>query len=170
MASQFRDTQFGHVVRLLSKRKLFRYPDEIDPSLWKKSLRQDGLPKPAGSEDSRQIGTLKTEKDRPNDDGESNLSHGPPDPQPSQDAIIGHEKDIFFVDWYSPDDPEVGHCYAYTLSRVMDCADLDCRIPKTGRVAGSSLSPCRYVFSTSPFTWEAQYTSLASLRSCVILA
>ncbi|KAK5164252.1 uncharacterized protein LTR77_009946 [Saxophila tyrrhenica] len=35
MATQLRDTQLGLVVRLLSGRRLFAYPDQLDGSLWK---------------------------------------------------------------------------------------------------------------------------------------
>ncbi|KAF4622684.1 hypothetical protein G7Y89_g14345 [Cudoniella acicularis] len=41
MTTQFRDTKFGHLARFLSRNKLFQYPDEIDPSLWKMPLQQN---------------------------------------------------------------------------------------------------------------------------------
>lgn len=34
MAELFRDTPFGHLVRLLSRGKLFKFPEEADPSIW----------------------------------------------------------------------------------------------------------------------------------------
>lgn len=35
---------FGRLVRLLSSGEAFQYPDEIDPSLWKKAVQQDITP------------------------------------------------------------------------------------------------------------------------------
>ena len=36
MSDNFRDTVFGQLVRLLSKKKLLKFPDEIDQNLWEK--------------------------------------------------------------------------------------------------------------------------------------
>jgi len=44
MSSLLRDTQVGHLLRFISSNKLLRYPDEIDPSLRKKSLQKDTNP------------------------------------------------------------------------------------------------------------------------------
>lgn len=35
MADLFRETTFGHLVRLVTKKKYFQYQEEIDPSLYK---------------------------------------------------------------------------------------------------------------------------------------
>jgi hypothetical protein len=42
MKGQLRDTVFGHTVRLLSSNQLFRFPDEVDPDIWKHCLQKDG--------------------------------------------------------------------------------------------------------------------------------
>ena len=34
-----RDTAFGHLVRLFSRKKLLKYPDENYSALWKQSLQ-----------------------------------------------------------------------------------------------------------------------------------
>jgi DHA1 family multidrug resistance protein-like MFS transporter len=36
-----RDTSFGQVVRLITKGKFFAYPEEKDPSLWKKFVNEE---------------------------------------------------------------------------------------------------------------------------------
>ena len=38
MTARLRDTAFGQMARLLSGKGLFRYPDEIDLSLWARSI------------------------------------------------------------------------------------------------------------------------------------
>jgi DHA1 family multidrug resistance protein-like MFS transporter len=96
MATQFRDTQFGHFVRFLSNDNLFRYPDEIDPLLWKKRIstkseEQSGeIEKPGRSDDSNDTA--------PND---LNLQG------PNVDRIVEDGEDIYLVDWSGTDDPEV---------------------------------------------------------------
>lgn len=95
MTTQFRDTQFGHLVRFLSGNKLFRYPDEIDPSLWKRSLQQDT----SSTSTQSQERPNPSEKDSDTQDGDFrdlNSKH-----------VVEDGKDIHLVDWYGPDDPEV---------------------------------------------------------------
>ncbi|KAJ6515577.1 major facilitator superfamily domain-containing protein [Mycena sanguinolenta] len=40
MAFQFHSTVFGQLMRLLSRNRLFRYADEVDPSTWKKATEK----------------------------------------------------------------------------------------------------------------------------------
>ncbi len=105
-AQLLRDTQLGHLVRLLSGKKLFRYPDEIDTTLWRISVRR-----PDGSRSAEQ--TINT--DRPDDaeiqlNGQSKESDGQ-DEADLQDHNLGYTikdgKDIRLVDWYGPDDLDV---------------------------------------------------------------
>ena len=44
MANQFHDTQFGHCARFLFQKRLFRFPDEIDPSLCRASAKESTTP------------------------------------------------------------------------------------------------------------------------------
>ena len=108
MTTQFRNTQFGHLVRFLSGDKLFRYPDEIDPSLWWKSVRRDTrstLP-PSGEQSS--ISEKRSDADDSNDDSSTQLEAQEGDEQnQSTNDVSQHSKDVFLVDWYSPTDPEV---------------------------------------------------------------
>lgn len=98
MATQFRDTTFGHIVRFASNNRLLKYPDEIDPTLWKKSLQgQDA----SSSETANGSSVEKASNSRGDALDGTNL--GSSDPA----HIPEGGRDIYLVDWYGPDDPEV---------------------------------------------------------------
>lgn len=82
MATQIRDTQFGRLVRVFSRRKRFQYPDEIDPSTRKPEAQQE-----SGSEE-------KETADPPQDSGIEGRS-------------VEDSKYIDLEGWYGKDDPEV---------------------------------------------------------------
>lgn len=88
MANQIRDTEFGHLVRFLSRRKLFRYPDEDDASLWKQCLQRDtgSTAAPSGEQTNQLVGDL------------------------CPSSIVGDSQDTYLVQWYGPDDLEVRTC------------------------------------------------------------
>ncbi|KAF3059852.1 Caffeine resistance protein 5 [Daldinia childiae] len=88
MATQIRDTQFGHLVRFLSRNKVFRYPDEIDPSLWKRPLQGDTDPAPI----------LPAEQ--------ANETHGVDKQSPNTPHVGENDQEFNLIDWYGPDDPE----------------------------------------------------------------
>ncbi|KAL9080494.1 MAG: hypothetical protein Q9157_000728 [Trypethelium eluteriae] len=89
-AAQLQTTIFGQLVRLLSGNKLFQYPDEIDPSLWKKSVHQD-------------IGSTSTPtEEEANGFAKESETQG----AASQRHVTEDGQEIQLVDWYSPDDPE----------------------------------------------------------------
>ncbi|TRX94637.1 hypothetical protein FHL15_004409 [Xylaria flabelliformis] len=77
-----RTTTFGELVRFLSGNRVFPYPDEIDSSLLKKSVRRD---------DSEQLNHSNSKSEKEED---QNI------------ATHGTDEDVFLVDWYGPDDPE----------------------------------------------------------------
>ena len=89
MAFQFHTTTFGLLMRLLSGNKIFQYPDEIDPLLWKKFLRQDT-------------------SEHANDSGGGSSKNEADENSALQDTVV-HDGDneILLVEWYGPDDPEV---------------------------------------------------------------
>jgi len=120
MTSQFRDTQFGQVVRFLSGEKLLRYPDENDPSLWKQSLRRD---KPH----------IKDDVDLQDKNINQALENG---------------NDIYLIDWYGPDDPEVSAVPSFIDKHVSH----ESRIHRIGPAAGS----CWWAFKSASLT--LQYT------------
>ncbi|KAI0467764.1 MFS general substrate transporter [Xylaria cf. heliscus] len=78
-----RTTTFGELARLLSGNKIFPYPDEIDSSLLKKSIRRGDSEQSKGS-------VTKSEKG----EGQELTTHN------------GNDEEILLVHWYGPDDPE----------------------------------------------------------------
>ncbi|KIX01487.1 uncharacterized protein Z518_09213 [Rhinocladiella mackenziei CBS 650.93] len=102
MTTQFRDTQFGHLVRLVSDNKLFPYPDEIDPSLWKKSVQRCATSSSPRSGDQHG----GSEKLR-NTNNSTDASVKDLDPRNDDlNRAVERGKDVYLVDWYGPDDPE----------------------------------------------------------------
>ncbi|EHK17764.1 uncharacterized protein TRIVIDRAFT_43018 [Trichoderma virens Gv29-8] len=89
MAFQFHTTTFGQLVRFISGNKLFKYPDEVDPSLWKRFRRQDA----SEHADRSCRGPIKNEA---NENGVL----------PNTVVIHNGDKEILLVEWYGPDDPE----------------------------------------------------------------
>ncbi|KAG8169828.1 hypothetical protein KVR01_000573 [Diaporthe batatas] len=89
MATQIRDTAFGQLVRRLSNNRWLRYPDEVDPTLWEKHLRDREF----------------TRDEKPNG---TDASSPRPERSIAGDVTRSVEdgQDVFLVDWYGPDDPE----------------------------------------------------------------
>lgn len=98
MTTQIRDTQLGHLVRFLSCNRLLRYPDEKDPSLWRKFLQPDTTSKSSQQEDQNvSADPFSMGFDTQNDDvHDSSVNH-----------VVKEGKDIYLVTWYGADDPEV---------------------------------------------------------------
>lgn len=128
MTTQFRNTQFGHLVRFLSGNKLFRCPDEIDPSLWKKSLQRDATS--ISTRSGKQSGGSEKSKD-PNDSTHASTKGFDAQDVNLQDQSVG--KDIYLVDWYGPDDPEV----SAPIGSMRQIFLTQFRIPRIGLAAGS---------------------------------
>lgn len=87
----FRDAAVGKLLRLLSRKRWLRYPEESDPSIWTQyylETNQDG-----------QVGSA-TQEDQ---DGASE----PPGTETHQ-RTSGSEKTHLEVGWRSPVDSEVG--------------------------------------------------------------
>ncbi|KAI1858546.1 uncharacterized protein JN550_012593 [Neoarthrinium moseri] len=88
MALHLQSTVFGQLMRLLSSRRVFKYPDEIDLSLWEKAVQQDDTyPEPSGNASNTLQGT-----------GAANGARLSPISQGNHGNLI--------VGWYGPDDPE----------------------------------------------------------------
>ena len=118
MDGHFRDTVFGQVVRLLSKNRLLRFPDELNPTLWKQCVEQDpsaasstsgeldGLPA-SGDHIAADV-SVRGEKCQKQGTGMSS-AHGSGDRQVMHDGNPSREKTtgVRLVDWYGPGDQEV---------------------------------------------------------------
>ena len=109
MTTQIRDTQFGHVVRFLSRRRLLRYSDEIDASMYKSSIPsklEQGADVQIQERDVQAIGRRANAEEADKQQGDREDAHTSPTCQ--------SEKDVLLVNWYGPDDPEV--CIANPVS------------------------------------------------------
>jgi hypothetical protein len=161
-----RDSPFGHIVRLVTRNKVFQYPEERDPSLWKKYVSQEksgymahhGTAE-APEEESDELRNARGIRERESDE-ETQVGE---DVNEASGVRIDPEKgrDKHVVDWYGPDDPAV----RLLLSRR--CAHriltkCHCRIRGIGPAQRNSSSPSKSAFLRSPCTSAPQSTRLAS--------
>lgn len=130
VADVIRDSASGHIVRLLSRNKHFRYPEEIDPSIAsryfnaEKSANMAKYGQVTSSEAETKVEEkgmepvrLYSSKDRSTAcslgcDGSDTTTVAEDVPANSQSgAPVDPEKgrDVIIVDWDGPDDPEVGN-------------------------------------------------------------
>lgn len=93
MATQIRETAFGQLTRRLSNNRWFRYPDEVDPTLWEKYLRD-------------RESTTEEKHCRSSPSGADASSSGPEGPAGDGPRSVEDGQDVYLVDWYGPDDPE----------------------------------------------------------------
>lgn len=134
MKLHMQSTIFGQFARWVSRNGMFKYPDEIDPSLWKSAVQQipsRKLQQPQqpqepertnGHIEGSKIGTQKG--DVLNADVEKNEQSVPPRDSP---------EDVLVVGWYGPDDPEASD-YAVpnmTLNSVLVPDMLESRTEST---------------------------------------
>lgn len=130
MSELFRDTAFGHLVRFASGGKLFRYQEEIDPSLYKNFIDEkksgylahhgDTNPPEDGTEPET-LGGVRTREDQYNleqpsrlstnrrssseqtqvDESNRNINH-------VSGVQVDQEKgrDVHLVSWWGENDPE----------------------------------------------------------------
>ncbi|KAK4241660.1 benomyl/methotrexate resistance protein [Achaetomium macrosporum] len=91
MQLHIQSTIFGQLVRLASGNKTLRYPDEVDPSLWKKAVQQDR---------SRQ------DSNGASDESEKTTQDGGAADQELPITTDNGGSDALVVGWYGPDDPE----------------------------------------------------------------
>lgn len=108
MSLRFQTTTFSRLVRAISRGTKLRYPDEIDPSLWKVAIGRHTL-------DDQLKHTQGTS---PNGSAsiDSDVVEGVPDKELSASEMDGEawkkeksesDRSVVIVDWYGPDDPEV---------------------------------------------------------------
>lgn len=117
MIELVRDTVFSHTLRLITGGKVFKYPEEVDPSIWKKYVHAE---KSANIAHHGQ--TDAPDSSSQNNDPEDTRA-GMPDERRSSATAVDHDtvvhgeqnrkvdpekgKDYYIVDWYGPNDPEV---------------------------------------------------------------
>lgn len=131
MAELFRDTAFGHVVRFISRKKVFTYQEERDPSLYKHFIDEkksgylahhgDTNPPEDGTEPET-LGGVRTREDRGEElpDVTKERRSSSPDSEKSrngsEDVNINHAsgvkvdpekgRDRALVSWWGDNDPE----------------------------------------------------------------
>jgi hypothetical protein len=123
-----RDSPFGHIVRLITRNKVFQYPEERDPSLWKKYVSQEksGYMAHHGSAEApeeysdelrnaRGIRERESDEDTQVGDDVNEASGVRVDPEKGKDKHV--------VDWYGPEDPAVR--YHHDLPRSRDESQAD---------------------------------------------
>ncbi len=107
MIDNIRDTVFGQLVRFLSRKKLLKFPDEMDSSLWKRFANgvtksgEDAVP------GSRNPGFV-------NDGGMDHLNYVVASNDGCEDIMNAGDNSsnekvlkVYLVDWYGPGDEEV---------------------------------------------------------------
>jgi len=119
VADLIRDSPFGHIVRLVTRNKVFQYPEEKDPSLWKKYLHEEKSGHAAyhGSteapEDRENIPELNNarglaQREREHNSRSSSQTQVGEGYNEASGVKIDKEKgkDIHVIDWYGDDDPQ----------------------------------------------------------------
>lgn len=107
MKLHMESTIFGQLMRSVTCNKAFQYPDERNPSLWRKSIKQDGLQEPQQPQSTSQ-----------DLDGASNVSYDEAQKNTASEKQTENDRgdsDALVVGWYGPDDMEVGFPVAHGL-------------------------------------------------------
>ena len=103
-----RESAFGQIVRLITRNKVFQYPEEKDLSFYEKYINHDK---------SRNM-AVHGSTEPPEDFEKKHAAKSPQDPESSTSTIADNEasryptdpekgRDVTMIDWYGPDDPEV---------------------------------------------------------------
>jgi DHA1 family multidrug resistance protein-like MFS transporter len=121
-----RDTAFGQIVRLITRNRVFQYPEEQDPEYWKKYLNEEKSgyiahhghtepPEDDSQETLQNARGVRTRDEHPQERGDSRDSTQTDTTftdgtyNEASGVRIDQEKgrDKNVIDWYGPNDPEV---------------------------------------------------------------
>jgi DHA1 family multidrug resistance protein-like MFS transporter len=134
MDLHLQSTIFGQIVRIVSRNGKLKYPDEIDPSLWKGALQGDPSQEPHQSQQSCERQHPDGQTDGP-EKGMQTYGAQSGDIERSGQLIspTANPSDVVVVGWYGPDDPEASD---FTASNVTYCFvpmtnSLECRTEST---------------------------------------
>ena len=124
MSALIRDSAFGQIVRAVSGKRLFKYPEEIDPSIWTKYLdaqKSANLAHHGSTEKPEEGEQPSVGADVPKDEAQRQLPSGErsPNSRSSSQTQVGDDvnavsgvkvdqekgKDLHVISWYGPDDP-----------------------------------------------------------------
>ncbi|CBX92571.1 hypothetical protein IAQ61_006040 [Plenodomus lingam] len=117
VADLIRDSAFGHVVRLVSRGKLFPYDEEKDPELWKKYLneKKSGHAAYHGSTEApkeevdelNQARGLRAREEGMNSESSSHTQIAEGFNEASGVRVDAEKgKDVHVIDWYGDNDPQ----------------------------------------------------------------
>lgn len=140
-----RDSTFGHLVRLATKGKVFKYDEEIDPNLWKKFVNEEKsgyiahhgtADPPENDTDSLQgVRGVRTREADSETSSKTEIDDGNTYNEASGVKVDPEKgKDKSVIDWYGPEDPDVSTVLHYTHSTLLTLN----RIQGTGRRERSS--------------------------------
>lgn len=108
MILQMQSTIFGQLVRLVSRNGKFKYPDEIDPSLWKNAVQRPPLQEPQQPPRAQEPGSPNGQADGSEKGVQKGDTANGDVEKDAQSCFQGDgPDDILVVGWYGPDDPEV---------------------------------------------------------------
>lgn len=134
MELHMQSTIFGQLLRWISRKAIYKYPDEIDPSLWKSSVHQVASQEFQQSQQSQEPEhtnghTNKSETGIQKDGTRNGDIEKDTISMPPRDS----SHDVLVVGWYGPDDPEASDSRYFKLHFVpVSDARLPYRIPRIG--------------------------------------
>jgi hypothetical protein len=174
MKGLMRDTAFGHLVRLVSGRRFFKYSEEENHELWKQfidekksaNLARHGTVEPPEDDDEKE----KEEDDQtPREDSDSSSrTHVDGQVNEASGVKVDPEKgrDINLVTWYSDSDPENPQNWTVSLQPTSDTRLFETNNTRPARKSSSLPS---FVFSPPPSTLALPSTLLAPQTSWLSL-
>lgn len=108
MSDLFRDSFFGHFLRLVTNGRVLHYPEELDPSIWQRYVNEKK------SANMAMYGKTEVPEDDSKDTPRDSNSPTPYNENGVHRQVDSEKgRDVYLVDWYGPDDPEV--CIAELL-------------------------------------------------------
>lgn len=117
-----RDSFFGQCLRFFTRGRVFHYPEELDPSIWERYINETKSANLATHGKTEVPERQEMDPHRYSDgrtrrsSSEQNSSKSVVEPAPhtlqgkkDRTRRVDAEKgrDLYLVDWYGPDDPEV---------------------------------------------------------------
>jgi len=116
VADLVRDSIFGQLVRLITRNKVFQYPEERDPSLWQKYVNAEksgnmasyGQPEPPQDDEKEEDNESQTRRQSSRSSSSTQVGENECVNEASGKTIDPEKgQDSYVVDWYGPDDEEV---------------------------------------------------------------
>jgi MFS transporter, DHA1 family, multidrug resistance protein len=116
-----RDSVFGQVVRVITRNKVFQFPEEKDASLCERyiNVEKSGNMAHHGTADSNEKDTNVNNPSSSRSSSSTQVDEGTAANGASQKPVDSEKgRDLYMVDWYGREDPDVR---AATLRRRCIC-------------------------------------------------